>query len=329
MNLKKLTKPGDIFVIPILSYKNENKCLFVWGKILKTGLRSHTSFTENSNLVQIYNIVTNSISRIPKMSKNDLLIPPTLIINDYFFSKNPQFILLDNEQISQDDLLEYYIFGYLKGPMANRFHDEYGNPINKEDELSSYYTSAGLKKVKISQDYIDEYITKNSVASEGLSHPDAIISDILESLIIKRKYNCHQAKDGIYEKVIDFGTDQDLFDSADSKNLSLVLKNTKHSPKTKKHQTIIIKIKISDLNNPDMDMLTLEELFEDVVGKHPFTNRYDEFNEDPLKLILEATDTKKAEQMVKHIMDEAVFTNHKTNLKEKLFKDYAIEIPKD
>jgi hypothetical protein len=329
MNPKKLTKPGDIFVIPILSYKNENKCLFVWGKVLKTGLRSHTSFTENSNLVQIYNIVTNDISRTPKMSKDDLLIPPTLIINDYFFSKNPQFILLDNEQISQDDLLEYYIFGYLKGPMANRFHDEYGNPVNKEDELSSYYTSAGLKKVKISLEYIDEYIRNNSVASEGLSHPDAIISDILESLIAKRNYNCYQAKDGIYEKVIDFGTDQDLFDSADSKNLSLVLRNINHNPKTKKTTTIAIKIKIADLNNPDMDMLTLEELFEDIVGKKPFTKYYQEYNRDPLAIVLETTNKNEAEKIIKQKMDSAIFFNPKTNKDEKLFKDYTIEISKD
>ncbi|MEI6728203.1 MAG: hypothetical protein WCK98_01030 [bacterium] len=102
---------------------------------------------------------------------------------------------------------------------------------------------------------------------------------------------------------------------------------TKQTPKIEQEgTTITIKIKISDLNDPDMDMLALYELFEDVVGKPPFTDRYDDFNGDPLEVILEATDTKKAEQMIKEIMDGAEFTNPKTDQKEKMFKDYSVEV---
>lgn len=93
--------------------------------------------------------------------------------------------------------------------------------------------------------------------------------------------------------------------------------------------TITIKIKIADLNNPDMDMMTLDELFEDVVGKPPFTDRYDDFNGDPLEVILEATDTKKAQQVIKEIMDGAEFTNPKTKQKEKMFKGYRVEVGED
>ena len=99
--------------------------------------------------------------------------------------------------------------------------------------------------------------------------------------------------------------------------------------KTKEPTQIQIKIKIKDLNNPNMDMLTLEELFEDIITKKPFTGNYDELNQDPLIVILETTNTKKAIEIIKEIMDKASFINPTINKKEKLFKDYTVEVIED
>jgi hypothetical protein len=123
--------------------------------------------------------------------------------------------------------------------------------------------------------------------------------------------------------LIGFGVEWVVFKkkSSESSNLESSVKQSIEIPKTK---LIEVRIKISDLNNPHMDMLTLEELFEDVKGKMPFTEYYDAFNQEPLSVILETTDQKEAEKIIKQKMDNALFLNLETNKEEKMFKKYEI-----
>jgi len=201
--------------------------------------------------------------------------------------------------------------------------------VTKHEWTSGYFQLVGSKELH-SEDILDQHCFHVFAKMGGKVIAD-YYKDEFGNKLNKRYEPCGRGGlinlNGLYEDVsVAFDNKERIEIDSYMNNSLLVFPKESKLNKTKEPVQIEVQIKIQDINNPDIDMLTFEELFEDVVGKTPFTNCYDELNQDPITIILETTDIKEAEKIIKHKMDSATFLNPSTNKEENLFKNYKILI---
>jgi len=295
LKLKRARKP--IIIPGTIFYFSLTPGIFMWGKVMRVLIREEL-------LVYLYKYETEDTDSIPELKYEDLVIPPLYLYSSFWTGGD--FVTKAYLPLSKEEEGRIHCMAYPSYRGEEIDSQGYFMDINKmrvpgfEDEYN---------KVIIDKKFIEQ---SKYIGRSALINTLGIVEETMESLA--------EIKSGKT-----FLIEPDSF--IDNSTLTFP-KQTKEI-KTKEPTQIQIKIKIKDLNNPNMDMLTLEELFEDIITKKPFTGNYDELNQDPLIVILETTNTKKAIEIIKEIMDKASFINPTINKKEKLFKDYTVEVIED
>jgi hypothetical protein len=113
---RKELNPGDIFAFQI----KEGEYMF--GRVIRTDAMIHSM--EDCILIYIYNDVSKDKNNIPKLDKNNLLIPPIMT------NKRPwtmgYFETIDHKPLIEVDVLQPHCF---RDPTFGKYYDEYNNEL--------------------------------------------------------------------------------------------------------------------------------------------------------------------------------------------------------
>ena len=133
---RKELKPGDIFVLKPKGHD------YYFGRVISTTANSGFG-PPKAILIYIYNVTSKDKNQIPKLDKNNLLIPPKMINRlgwSRGFFENVAF-----KELTKDDILDVHCFRIpsLKGFSEGRFSKErYVN--EKGEELDGPHEPVGL-----------------------------------------------------------------------------------------------------------------------------------------------------------------------------------------
>ncbi len=154
MNLEVLKKPrkkpkkGDVFVF---QHNLEPNGRYRFGKVIRTDA-SIGGFA-NTNLIYIYNTWSETTTVIPKLNKNELLVPP-LATNNLPWSRG-YFETIGSGILADDDVLAVHCF---EDYLTKSFFDDNGATLSRPVEPIGEY---GLQSFLTISDMVTEALRQN------------------------------------------------------------------------------------------------------------------------------------------------------------------------
>ena len=141
---RKKKRPGDIFVYQLKQEPN----LYRFGKIIKTDAVVGNLVGTKSNLIYLYEAISNSKLDIPVLDKNKLLLPP-LGINNLPWTRG-YFVTVGFEEVTEKNSHAVHCFR-CDSRKTPTYYNEYSKEIHK---IKGYIGEHGLHSYLSLDDYV-------------------------------------------------------------------------------------------------------------------------------------------------------------------------------
>jgi hypothetical protein len=130
---RKAITVGDVFTIKLTTGD------YYFGRVISDKADQYPPTEEKFYLVYLYNAKSRARENIPKLDKNDLLIPPYLTISGDWTSGYLETI--KNIPLTEGDVLDQH---YLYNPITKLYNDGFGNIIDKPESKNAIVGEDGL-----------------------------------------------------------------------------------------------------------------------------------------------------------------------------------------
>jgi hypothetical protein len=124
---------GDVFTIKLTTGD------YYFGRVISDKADQYPPTEESFYLVYLYNAKSKIKEDIPKLDKNDLLIPPYFTVSQDWTSGYSETI--KNISLTEDDVLDQH---YFYNPIFKVYNDGFGNVIDKPDSENAIVGQDGL-----------------------------------------------------------------------------------------------------------------------------------------------------------------------------------------
>ena len=152
---RKIQKPGDIFTLQLPDKR------YVFGRVIRTdvNLKPLLSLVTKKKkpdeepkmlLVYIYKVLSNNKNDVPKLDKNELLIPPQ-VINRLGWARG-YFETITNQLLQKEDILSQHCF-LMVWEGKTYYFDEEGNRLPNRIEPCGI---SGVGNYRIIDDLVSE-----------------------------------------------------------------------------------------------------------------------------------------------------------------------------